>query len=152
MSYLLNCLIEFFTLLFYSVAKILLTAFRRGVIPPPLCGETLQVALPVNSIIFAPCKNVNNSCATDKPDDIKISSNDLCIVLCDGSVVVFTELSSAKCHELLTACNLNDENAADLHHWLWVKEDTLLCCCTHGRVSYLVEISLDLHAGKMNVR
>lgn len=139
-------------ILFYIVAKILLTAFRRGVIPPPLCGQTLQVALPINSVIFAPCKKVNNSCATDKQDDSKFSSNDLCTILCDGSVVVFTESSSSKCHVLLNACNLNDENAADLHHWLWIKEDTFLCCRTHGRVSYLVEISLDLHAGKMNIR
>lgn len=139
-------------ILFYFVAKILLTAFRRGVIPPPLCGQTLQVVLPINSILFAPCKNVNNSCATDKPDDTKISSNDLCAVLCDGSVVVFTESSSTKFHEQLIACNLNDENAADLHHWLWIKEDTFLCCRTHDRVSNLVEISLDLHARKMSIR
>lgn len=138
--------------LFYFVAKILLTAFRHGVIPPPLCGQTLQVALPVNSIIFAPYKTTNNSCATDKPHDTKISSNDFCAILCDGSVVVFTESSSTKCHILLNACNLNDKNAADLHHWLWVKEDVFLCCRTHGRASYLVEISLDLHAGKVSVR
>jgi hypothetical protein len=138
--------------LFYFVAEILLTSFRRGVIPPPLCGQTLQVALPINSIIFAPCKEVNNSCATDKPDDPKISSNDLCAILCDGSVAVFTESSSTKRHVLLTACNLNGENAADLHHWLWINEDTFICCRTHGRVSYLVEISLDLSAAKMSVR
>lgn len=137
---------------FYFVAKILLTAFRRGVIPPPLCGQTLEVVLPVNSIIFAPCKNVNISCAAYEADETKISSNDFCVILCDGSVVVFTESLSTKCHAPLTACNLNDENATDFHHWLWVKEDTFLCCRTYGKVSYLLEISFDLHGRKMSVR
>lgn len=102
--------------------------------------------------MFAPCKKVNNSCITDRADDNKINSNTLCTILTDGSVVVFSESSSTKCHVQLAACNLNGENAAELHHWLWMTEDTFLCCRTHGTVSYLVEISVDLNAGKMNVR
>jgi hypothetical protein len=137
---------------FYFVAKILLTSFRRGVVPPPLCGRTLQVALPVNSILFAPHKKVKSSVVTDEACDNEISSNDLCAVLSDGSLIMFTESASAKDHIQVIACNLEEESAADLHHWLWFKKDTFLCCCTLGRVSYLVEISLDLSTGKMNVR
>jgi hypothetical protein len=130
----------------------MLTSFRRGVIPPPLCGHTLQVALPVNNIIFAPCKKVKSSYITDEACDTEISSNDLCAVLSDGSLIVFTESPSTEDHVQLVACNLKDENAVDLHHWLWFKKDTLLCCRTHGTVSYLVEISLNLSTGEMNIR
>jgi hypothetical protein len=137
---------------FFPTAKILLTSFRRGVIPPPLCGQTVQVAVPVNCVMFAPCKEVNNHCITDKAGSSEISSNALCTILSDGSLVLFSESSSTKCHVQLTACKLSCESAAELHHWLWLKEDTFLCCRTRGTVSYMVEISVDLSAEKMNVR
>jgi hypothetical protein len=95
---------------------------------------------------------VKRNYVTDEVCGSQISSNDLCTVLSDGSLIVFTESPSTKDHVQLIACNLKDENAADLHHWLWFKKDTFLCCRTHGTVSYLVEISLDLSTGKMNIR
>jgi len=110
------------------------------------------VASPVNSILFAPCKKVKSSYVTDEAYDNEISSNDFCAVLSDGSLIMFTESPSTEDHVQLIACNLKDENATDLHHWLWLKKDTFLCCCTLGTVSYLVEISLDLCTGKMNIR
>lgn len=152
LSFLFDNLHELFLFVFYFVAKILLTSFRSGVIPPPLCGCTLQVALPVNSIIFAPCKKVKSSYVTNEAYDNEITSNDFCAVLSDGSLIVFTESPSTTDHVQLIACNLKDENAADLHHWLWFKKDTFLCCRTVGTVSYLVEISLDVSTGKMNIR
>lgn len=150
--FLIDNLDELLLFVFYFVAKILLTSFRSGVIPPPLCGCTLQVASPVNSILFAPCKKVKSSYVTDEAYDNEISSNDFCAVLSDGSLILFTESPSTKDHVQLIACNLKDENATDLHHWLWFKKDTFLCCRTLGTVSYLVEISLDLCTGKMNIR
>jgi hypothetical protein len=149
-----SCLISTFNeyLTFFLTAKILLTSFRRGVIPPPLCGQTLQASAPVNCIIFASFKEVNSSCIRGTGDGNNINSNALCAILSDGTVVLFSESSSTKCHVQLTTCNFNGENAAELHHWLWVTEDTFLCCRTHGIVSYMVEISFDLNAKKMNVR
>lgn len=152
LTFLFDNLDELFLFVFYFVAKILLTSFRSGIIPPPLCGCTLQVASPVNSVLFAPCKKVKSGYVTDEACDKEISSNDFCAVLSDGSLIVFTESPSTKDHVQLIACNLEDENATDLHHWLWFKKDTFLCCRTLGTVSYLVEISLELSTGKMSIR
>jgi hypothetical protein len=142
---------QFLLILNYFSAKVLLTSFRHGVIPPPLCGQTLQAPLPVNGIIFAPCKKIKSS-VINKEEYTEINSNALCTILSDGSMIVFVESSSTNCHVQLTACKLSGENAGDLHHWLWMKEDLFLCCRTHGTVSYLMEISLDVNAGKMSIR
>ncbi|XP_069695776.1 putative elongator complex protein 1 [Periplaneta americana] len=137
-------------------AKILLTSFRRGIIPPPLCSQILQVALPVNSIMFAPPNRKDRlldteEIAKDENNECRINSNTFCAVLCDGTIIPFTQ-SSSDCHVQLTACSLDGKNAAEFHHWLWIKEDTLLCCYTVDSVSSLLDVSFDLMKGNIHIR
>ena len=54
--------------------KILVTTFRQGVVPPPMCSYELQLTSPVNLVTFL--------CQTQK-------SNHLAAMTADGQISVF---------------------------------------------------------------
>ena len=55
--------------------KLLLTAFRLAIVPPPMASEIIQFAAPVNQVTFAPPP----------------FCNDLCVVLSNGEIVMLRD-------------------------------------------------------------
>lgn len=60
--------------------KILVTAFKDGVMPPPMAHQTLKTSELQNAIIFAP--NINNESSL-------INSNEFCTLSCNNKFTFF---------------------------------------------------------------
>lgn len=56
--------------------KVLVTTFRRAVVPPPMCSFELQLASAANHVTFL-----------SKPQ----RTNQLAVLTCDGQISVYTE-------------------------------------------------------------
>ncbi|XP_066992308.2 elongator complex protein 1 isoform X2 [Anabrus simplex] len=116
--------------------NVLLSSFHDSVIPPPMCGEKLVLPVPVNQVVFGP--------------------TGLCTVLSDGTVALF--IKEGNKHSLLRSGPVVWEcdqpvflPSPQLHHWVWIMENRLLCVCTLGETSYLVSVSLD-DVGQLTAR
>uniref|UniRef100_A0A8C5BRA3 Elongator complex protein 1 n=1 Tax=Gadus morhua TaxID=8049 RepID=A0A8C5BRA3_GADMO len=95
--------------------KILVTTFRQGVVPPPMCSYELQLTSPVNLVTFL--------CQTQK-------SNHLAAMTADGQISVFGPgRSPSSPHRLfVSAPSVPGLPVAPLaiRQLLWLKEDLLL--------------------------
>lgn len=63
--------------------KILITAFRDGIIPPPLAHQSLETSESQNAIIFGPSINDKSS---------SITSNEFCTVSCNNKLTFFKQI------------------------------------------------------------
>ncbi|PSN58313.1 hypothetical protein C0J52_00188 [Blattella germanica] len=126
-------------------SKLLMTSFRRGIVPPPMCSQTLQLPLAASHIMFGPLM-VERMVGGKEAD---INSNALAVVLYDGTIMTFRHAVNEKKHIEPIVCNLDYKNPTDLHHWIWLKEDLFLCCFTKGKTSYILQLLFDLDERKI---
>ncbi|XP_026826897.1 elongator complex protein 1 isoform X2 [Ooceraea biroi] len=106
--------------------KVLITAFRSAVVPPPLCHYTVDIKLPVNAIAFAPDVNDETS---------HVNSNMFCIITSDNNLFVckrkidpriayeIVKKYNIRCYDYITI----EDTSYVLSHFLWYTKDTVLC-------------------------
>jgi len=63
--------------------QILVTAFKDGIVPPPMAHQTLETFELQNAIVFAP--NINNESSS-------INSNDFCTVSYNNKLTFFKQI------------------------------------------------------------
>uniref|UniRef100_A0A1B6LZ87 Elongator complex protein 1 n=1 Tax=Graphocephala atropunctata TaxID=36148 RepID=A0A1B6LZ87_9HEMI len=121
-----------------------LSAFKKSVIPPPMCAATITLPSPALQVMFPPS-------VVDSSEDL--SPNDLCVYLSDGSLSFVKDVETTprihstvtidwKCEEMKLAFL---PSPACLSHWLWLSRDQLLCVM-YQDVSHLCMLQVDEHA------
>lgn len=95
--------------------RLLLTAFKRAVVPPPMSSSTLEVSNAINAVGFLQFGAENEA----------FSSNALFIQCADGSLEIFQYSESEKRHMKVTTGKVTD---CILFQATWVTPDRLLAC------------------------
>ncbi|XP_012256785.2 putative elongator complex protein 1 [Athalia rosae] len=122
--------------------RALLTGFRVGVVPPPMAHQALQIDQPINEVVFGP---------ETKDKDSWINTNVLFAVLHNNQLAFykqvpnFVEYGHIKSYEIEWEVSNPISSSAPnfMHHFLWYKEDSILCAATLGTNSLLCVIQMD---------
>lgn len=119
--------------------NILLTSFRKAIVPPPMAAFTLNCNNNVNQIIFGP-----NSVIDNTSTEI-INSNSFIALLDDGSFNLYIdETKSGSGFKLLGSASLkeNVETQRTLSHFLWLANNTIMCVSSNGSKSDLLLLAI----------
>ncbi|CAG5101165.1 Similar to Elp1: Elongator complex protein 1 (Mus musculus) [Cotesia congregata] len=130
--------------------KLLVTGFRVGIVPPPMSHKSVEVDCAINECIFA------YSCHNDSDTDSWIDSNSfflllqnnklaLCLFIRDEFPLEYQYVRSYKIEWDEEAAPLElkiEEINYSLHHFLWLKDNTMLCSFSHGDHCYLCVLEL----------
>ncbi|XP_043471428.1 putative elongator complex protein 1 [Leptopilina heterotoma] len=131
--------------------KVLMTSFKDGIVPPPMCQESLEMNGMINYILFAPQEATTKS---------SINSNAL-ICISDNyrmSIYVDSNESYLK-YKLLKTYDLELENGIldknipmNLHHFLWFEEDRILCSVNNSICVIRLEDLNNTESNKFSVQ
>ncbi|XP_046400046.1 elongator complex protein 1 isoform X2 [Ischnura elegans] len=69
--------------------KLLLTPFKKVIVPPPMSAYTIHMPMPINEAIFPSFTNERKSNQSD--ECVKLCTNDFLVLLEDNSLVLFCE-------------------------------------------------------------
>ncbi|XP_077256116.1 elongator complex protein 1 isoform X1 [Temnothorax americanus] len=130
-------------------SKILVTAFKDGVVPPPMAHQSLETHESQNAIIFGP--NINKSAL--------INSNNFFTISCNNKLTVFKQKKNASTLTYVTAnvCSIScdvlyviedkalkiDDRDCFMQHFLWFTEDITLFSIVTKNHNLLCVLSLN---------
>ncbi|XP_057324154.1 putative elongator complex protein 1 [Microplitis mediator] len=125
--------------------KILLTGFKMGIVPPPSCHKSLQIDCAINECIFAP--------SSSDYTDSWVNSNTVFLLLQNSKLALCLynenesplEYQHVQTYEIgwdigvVEHLELLDDDLYNysLHHFLWFRDDVLLCSMSAGNNFYL---------------
>ncbi|XP_012270137.1 putative elongator complex protein 1 [Orussus abietinus] len=121
--------------------RALLTAFRLGIIPPPMMHQALQTDEPINTVVFPP----------GKTKESLTNSNMICIlnnqkllfyVHNDSNNLEYMHVNSYDI-EWGESTIISEDVPYSMHHFLWLKDDTLLCSASSSKGCYFCNLQLD---------
>ncbi|CAH0381696.1 unnamed protein product [Bemisia tabaci] len=118
--------------------NLLLTPFKKCVIPPPMCKQTLSIPTFINSMSFL--KNSSNA------DNV----NDFCIFGSDKGYLCRYNISNSQ-HMLAESFEYPDNNELCLHHWLWTSASQFCCIGSNSKLENTLYV-MDLKFEKLEVR
>ncbi|XP_017891228.1 elongator complex protein 1 isoform X2 [Ceratina calcarata] len=122
--------------------KVLMTGLRVGIVPPPMAHQTLDTTEPINSVVFAPeLENEHNW----------IDSNAFFCVSDSNKLMFYrhqNDCSPLKYEHVGTYDVKRDlinreKSFYDMHHFLWLDENTVLCSTSTNSQSYLCVLTLE---------
>ncbi|XP_063980475.1 elongator complex protein 1 [Diachasmimorpha longicaudata] len=124
--------------------KVLLTAFKMGIVPPPMSHYSLQISGTSNGCFFAPL------CSNDTPH--WLDSNCLFVHVENNQLALYVHQKEgllgyrhAKTFDLeWLVPKIGDESLGyTMHHFVWVKADGILCSVTVEGRSYLCVLQIE---------
>ncbi|KAK0173969.1 hypothetical protein PV328_007099 [Microctonus aethiopoides] len=123
--------------------NILLTGFKAGIVPPPMCHQSLEFNQAVNECIFSPC-NHQNSFFDPNFFFCLLRNNQL--ALCahiDEGLLQYKCVKSYNIEWDIPTKIIDDKFSYSLHHFLWLKDDLMLCSAVSKTHNYLCVINLE---------
>nr|XP_034181462.1 putative elongator complex protein 1 [Osmia lignaria] len=123
--------------------KLLVTGFRVGIVPPPLAHQTLETSECINAIVFAP--DIKN-------EDTWINSNTFFCVSDTNKLVFYKHITDACLleYEYIGSYDIRWNNTTkyqnclyNMHHFLWVDENNILCSLSMNNQSLLCILTLN---------
>ncbi|XP_012140908.1 elongator complex protein 1 [Megachile rotundata] len=123
--------------------KLLVTSFRTGIVPPPMAHQTLETSDCINAIVFAP--DLTNK-------DIWINSNAFFCVSDSNKLLFYKHIPESRLleYEYIGSYDIRwnvlteYENCLyNIHHFLWVDKDYILCSLSVNNQSFLCVLTLD---------
>ncbi|XP_054288368.1 elongator complex protein 1 isoform X2 [Macrosteles quadrilineatus] len=118
-----------------------LSAFKKCVIPPPMCSGTVTLPCSALEVAFAP------HCGINTEGDSKLSPNDLIVYLSDGRLGIINGLETTLRLQSVIPVVWGSEvtvEANSVSHWTWISHDKLVCtahCDNTGTYLCLVQLS-----------
>lgn len=121
--------------------NILLTLFRKAVVPPPMAAFTLNCNTNVNQISFGPNSVVDNNTSKEL-----IDSNSFMALLDDGSFNLYIAQTQqmGSGFKLFGSASLkeNIQTPRTLSHFLWLANNTIMCVSSNGSKSDLLLLAI----------
>ncbi|XP_034948939.1 putative elongator complex protein 1 [Chelonus insularis] len=136
--------------------KVLLTGFRMGIVPPPMSHYSLQINSAINECFFAP-----RSQSWLNPNSFFALLQNNQLALCvyeDVDSLTYKYVRSYKIEWEVPEIQ-NENIYYSMHHFLWLKEDTILCSLSslsknfnYLCIIHLENINPDKDGGRIVVR
>ncbi|KAG7188195.1 hypothetical protein KM043_017688 [Ampulex compressa] len=121
-------------------SKLLLTSFRKGVVPPPMAHVTIDVGEEINNIVFAPEVKKHNSW---------INSNTFFCVSSSSALTFYRQSMDSDSLDYYKVGSYKVEWMEDrkfrccVYHFLWLKEDVVICSMLAGDREFLCILRLE---------
>ena len=124
-------------------SNLLMTALRKGSVPPPMAHCTLETSEPVNAVAFAP---------DAESRDAWLDSNAFFCVSASNRLIFFKHAidSFTLGYERIGSYDIKWNSSVEfgdttynMHHFLWLDENTVLCSLSMSSHSFLCILSLN---------
>ncbi|KOX68903.1 Elongator complex protein 1 [Melipona quadrifasciata] len=123
--------------------KSLMTGLRAGIVPPPMAHQILETSESINLIAFAP---------DIKDKAIWMDSNTFFCVTASKKLIFYKHLMDSflleyehiGTYDIKWDITLERENSpCDMHHFLWLNENNILCSLSMNEQSFLCVLTLN---------
>ncbi|XP_053985315.1 elongator complex protein 1 [Hylaeus volcanicus] len=118
-------------------SKLLMTGLRMGIVPPPMAHQTLETFEYINAIVFAP--DVENSW---------IDSNAFFCVSDSNKLIFYKHVTDSFMEykhvgSYVISPGEFEYSPSDMHHFLWLDENIILCSISKAGHSILCVLTLN---------